>query len=243
MLRRPLRALSLDLDETLLDGSRFEESILGTCETIAARQPGLVVSRLMEANSEAWRTYWPEAEHGWTLGSLAGAAVTLEVWRRTLRACGCHDEPLVRFASTTHLQLGQETYRLFDDVRDLFTSIERARVPMALVTNGAADSQRDKLRALDLEHWFDAVLISGEVGVAKPDTSIFQMALDALDVPGDRVWHVGDNLATDIIGAKAAGLTAVWLNRSGKPRREGDAEPDVEIRSLLDILPAVEPGR
>lgn len=234
---KAVRALFLDLDGTLLDGSRFQESIARTCEKVAASHPGLVATRLADANREAWRSYWREVEDEWTLGALDGASVSLEAWRRTLRACGCHDESMARLALRTHRQLGRETYRLFDDVPELFEWVNKARIPLALITNGASDTQRDKLRALAMEHRFEAVVISGEVGIAKPDASAFRVALERLAVEPEGVWHVGDNLATDVLGAKAAGLTAVWLNRAGLPRTEADPEPDVEIRSLLDLRP------
>ena len=233
---KPVQALCFDLDETLLDGSRLQESIVCTCGKIAASQPGLDAARLVEANRKVWQGYWPEVEDKWTLGALDGASIRLEAWRRTLRACGCNDESIARLALQIHWQLGREAHRLFDDVQELFTAVRRARVPLALITNGAADTQRDKLRVLGIEHWFDVVVISGEVGIAKPDASAFGFALTQLAVEGENVWHVGDSLTTDVAGAKAAGLTAVWLNRSGLLRREGDPEPDVEIRSLSDLM-------
>lgn len=231
-----LQALFLDLDETLLDGSRFQESIVATCERIAARRPDLAADRLLEANGEIFREYWPQVEEEWTLGHLDGASVTLETWRRALQACGYDDESLARLATEIHLQLGPETYRLYDGVPDLFAWAERAGVRLALITNGASDSQRGKLRALAIERRFDAIVISGEIGLAKPDPSVFDVALDKLAVPPGHAWHVGDNLATDVAGAKAAGLTAVWLNRTGCSRRESDPEPDVEIPSLSNLL-------
>ncbi len=48
------------------------------------------------------------------------------------------------------------------------------------------------------------------------------------------VWHISDSLRSDVGGAKAAELTAVWLNRRGALRKAGDPEPDWEIRSLSD---------
>ncbi|MEE9253797.1 MAG: hypothetical protein V3U43_02590, partial [Pseudomonadales bacterium] len=146
VVRKPVQALFFDLDETLLDGSRFQESIVRTCGKIAASQPGLDAARLIEANSRVWQGYWPEVEDKWTLGALDGASVSLEAWRRTLRACGCNDESMARLALQTHWQLGREAHRLFDDVRELFTSVRRSRVALALITNGASDTQRDKLR-------------------------------------------------------------------------------------------------
>ena len=142
------------LDDTLLDGSRFQESIVRTCEMIAANQPGLDAARVLEANAQIWPGYWREVEEGWTLGALDTASVSLEAWRLTLGACGCGDESLAGRASQIHRQLGLESHRLFDDVRELFAAAKRARVPLALITNGASDTQREKLRVLDIEHWF-----------------------------------------------------------------------------------------
>ena len=233
---KPVRALFFDLDDTLLDGSRFQESIVRTCEMTAASQPGLDAARLQEANGQIWQRYWREVEEKWTLGSLDGASVSLEAWRRTLRACGCNDEAVATFAAQTHSQLGLEAHRLFDDVRDLYTSAKRSRVPLALITNGASDTQRDKIRVLGMEQWFDVVVISGEVGIAKPDASVFDLALNQLVVERENVWHVGDSLTTDVAGAKAAGLTAVWINRSGRVRSESEPEPDLEICSLSNLM-------
>lgn len=230
------QALSLDLDGTLLDGRHFQESIVGTCVKIAERQPELDMVELTEANARASRGYWPEIEGKWTLGALKGESVRTEMWRRTLRACGCFDESMVRFASGVHRDLERETYQLFEDARELAARVRDARIPLVLITNGAADTQREKLRALGIEEWFDAVVISGEVGIAKPDPAVFSLAVKGLSTDPEDVWHVGDSLTTDVAGAKGAGLTAVWLNRTERARRKGDPEPDFEIRSLFELM-------
>src|SRR5688500_17162477 len=101
----PVKALLLDLDDTLLDGSGVAESIAGTCGRLAASRPELLAARLVQANAEAWRSYWPEVEHQWAIGLLDGAAVSCEAWRRTLLLCGCDDPSLVQLAVQTHMQL------------------------------------------------------------------------------------------------------------------------------------------
>ena len=237
----PPRALFLDLDETLLD-RRYPVAIVRTCEQLARLHPQLSAARLREANSVVWNAYWPEVEGRWILGSVDGAAVSREAWRRALRACGVADECVVERAARIYRRESRGAYRLFDDV-DAFIASARARdVPLALVTNGARDSQRDKLSALGIEHWFEAVVISGEIGVGKPDPGIFELALDRLSAGRDGVWHVGDSLAADVAGAQAAGLTAVWLNRDGIARKPRDPEPDLEISSLSELAPALLPG-
>lgn len=161
----------------------------------------------------------------------------LGAWRLTLRACGCADEAIARFAMETHARVARETYRLFDDVHGLFASLRKSGIPLALITNGGSMTQREKLNAFGIDEWFDAVVISGEIGVAKPDAAAFRLALDQLVVEPESVWHVGDDLKTDVAGARAAGITAVWLNRRGLVRRESDPQADLEILSLSSLVP------
>jgi FMN phosphatase YigB (HAD superfamily) len=80
---KPVRALFFDLDDTLLDGSRRQESIVRTCEMIAAYQPGLDAARVLEANAQIWPGYLQEVDEKWTLGALDTASLSLEAWRLT----------------------------------------------------------------------------------------------------------------------------------------------------------------
>lgn len=75
-------------------------------------------------------------------------------------------------------------------------------------------------------------MLSGKVRLAKPDPAIFNHAARALAVPNDAIWHVGDSLPTDVAGAKAAGIGAVWLNRAGPVRGPDAPTPDLEVASL-----------
>ena len=231
-----IRALCFGLDETLpMRGN--QEAVVGTCEQIAAIQSDLDAARLIEANTTAWDLYWPGVEDKWTLGTLDGASVRLEAWRRTLRACGSEDESVAQHAAHIHGQLANLVHRLFDDAQEVLASAARAQVPLTLITNGASDDQREKLRALGIEHRLAGIVISGEVGVAKPDPAAFAIALDALGIGPEGVWHVGDNPETDVAGARAAGLTSVWLNRTGRLPSEREPAADIEIRSLSELTP------
>jgi putative hydrolase of the HAD superfamily len=231
------QALSFDLDGTLYDGNGLQASIERTCEIVAASQPDLPAVRLLEANGEVWRAYWPGVERQWSLGALDGASLRLEAWRRTLRACGCDDDSTARFASRTHGQLGREAHRLFNDAQELLNSLRQRQTPLALICNGASDTQREKLRVLDIENRFTVVVISGEVGAAKPDPIVFTLASKRIGVHPKNLWHIGDSLTTDVAGATAVGFGAVWLNRNGLTRKEGDPIPNAEIRSLSQLIP------
>jgi putative hydrolase of the HAD superfamily len=233
-MTRP-HALLVDLDATLLDGSSFPDSIVRTCHRLVLHRTDLDTERLVRANEEAWGRYWPGVEHQWAIGELDSTALSLEAWRRTLAACGCHEDAIAQLAVKTHAEFARQTYRLYNDAHDLFRAARTAGIRLGLASNGAADTQRDKLAALGIEDWFDVVILSGEIAITKPDPSFFQLALDQLGFAPEAAWHVGDNLTTDVAGARAAGVTAVWLNRTRARPQSGDSLPDLEVASLEQL--------
>src|SRR5438445_215818 len=83
-----------------------------------------------------------------------------------------------------------------------------------LVTNGPSDVQRRKLAATGLEDAFDAIVISSELGVTKPDRRVYLHACRELGVAPGLAAMVGDSHPNDVAGPLAAGLgAAVWLVR------------------------------
>jgi putative hydrolase of the HAD superfamily len=75
------------------------------------------------------------------------------------------------------------------------------------------------IAALGLDHYFDSITISTEIGAAKPDRLIFESALTKhqLERSPDLAWHVGDSFNEDYQGASAVGITAFWLDRDRTP--------------------------
>ena len=131
----------------------------------------------------------------------------------------------------------RRAWRLFDDALPCLRWLRAVGLRIAAVTNAAGRHQRVKLQALDLEAAFDAVVISDEIGAAKPDPVIFHTACAALGVGPAHAVHVGDRLDLDAQGARAAGLHGVWLDRS---RRGDHARPaEVTVISGLAELPRV----
>ena len=231
---RPPRALLFDLDGTLLDEQGQQDAVARTCRVVAAEYPGIDAETLLAANGIVWRSYWPEVEDAWMRGRLDSAAVSFEAWRRTLGARGVADDAVARFAQETLSREERAAHRLYDDALPVLMGLN-GRLALAAITNGATDTQREKLRTTRIEGLFTVVAISGEVGVAKPDPRIFQHALDGLGVAAEDAWHIGDSLRNDVGGAAAMGITSVWLNRSGTPRRPEDPAPDIEILSLAEL--------
>lgn len=104
---------------------------------------------------------------------------------------------------------------------------------LALVSNGYSEVQRARLENFDLGDYFDAVVISSEIGVAKPDTRFFDETLRQLGDP-DRsdILMVGDSLTSDIDGGIAAGLDTCWFNPTA-------AAPPVD-RSITHVVTSLD---
>jgi putative hydrolase of the HAD superfamily len=114
-------------------------------------------------------------------------------------------------------------------------SLRQSGTQLALVTNGRAAVQTRKIKALDLEPYFQAIVISESAGLRKPDPRIFQLATAKLGVTAIESWFVGDNPHLDILAAQSAGLTAVWLT-SSCAWPVGYCKPSLEITALPDLL-------
>ena len=115
----------------------------------------------------------------------------------------------------------------------LAAALKRAGVAFVIVTNNVTSEQRLKLDRCGLRPYVDALITSEDVGVTKPDARIFETALAAAGVRPAEAVMLGDSWMTDVAGARAAGVRAVWLNRTGAVSPDSSAGATVsEIQSL-----------
>jgi putative hydrolase of the HAD superfamily len=234
-------ALLFDLDDTLV---LEEPAAVAAFEATARSVEGIDAARLaVDVRAQA-RALWRAApthpycvrvgisssEGLWCRFEGEAADVrALREWapayRRSAWALALADQGVADPALAEQLgeRFGTERrarHHTFADVPAVLAALD---VPMAIVTNGAACLQREKLAASGLAGHFGAVVVSGDLGIGKPDVSVFRRALSLLGTDGGVM--VGDSLDRDIEGALAAGLGAVWINRFGTgPGRDGVPE-------------------
>lgn len=89
----------------------------------------------------------------------------------------------------------------------------------AVLSNSSLHNQDRKLRVLGVRDRFEAVVCAAELGVSKPAPEAFHAACEALALPPEEVAYVGDQPDIDAQGAAAAGLTGIWLDRTGRGGR------------------------
>ena len=157
-------------------------------------------------------------------------------WSRAQADHGVDDAPAAALAETFPRERGAR-HMAFADAAPLLRTLQ-GRYCLAVLTNGTPAQQRAKLHGSGLADYFETVVVSGEVGVGKPDPRVFGAALAALDVAPSTAVMVGDSIERDVVGAQAAGLHAVWLNRSGMDYHPGEHEPPAQQLTALSQLPA-----
>ncbi|AUI87664.1 noncanonical pyrimidine nucleotidase, YjjG family [Vibrio azureus] len=109
------------------------------------------------------------------------------------------------------------------------------KVKMGIITNGFTELQAIRLERTGMTPFFDLVVISEQVGIAKPDLGIFEYAMARMGMPAkERVLMVGDNPDSDIIGGQNFGIDTCWLNVSGAKCAEGIL-PTYTVSSLSEL--------
>jgi putative hydrolase of the HAD superfamily len=235
-------AIFFDLDDTLV---RLDIELADTRSRAAFREieaaAGIEAATLFAAHRSVVPAVWRSAEsrvidHGETIDGLW---VMLETYRQALLIGGCDDEGLARRALDFYWENRHGVIQSFDEARDVLQQLQ-GHYRLAVITNGPSITQLDKLQVNGLDRYFDLVLASGDVGFAKPDATVFRLALEDLGVSASQTWHVGDNPVSDVLGAHNAGLTSVWINRKAAERQDHHPEPHHEIASLRELVVLLE---
>lgn len=125
------------------------------------------------------------------------------------------------------IQGAEDYWRAYDFVPGALDRLEQRGLRLGVITNWD-HTARPILARQGLIERFERIIVSSEVGCAKPDPRIFELALEGLGVPASRCLYVGDNYYDDAVGSRAAGMRCLIVNRFGRG----------EIEELEQIDPA-----
>jgi YjjG family noncanonical pyrimidine nucleotidase len=127
---------------------------------------------------------------------------------------------------------------LIDGAEEVVRALH-AQVGLLIITNGLADVQRPRFARSTIGDCFADIVISEEVGAAKPHKKIFDIAFEKMDSPRKKdVLIIGDSLSSDIQGGNNYGIDSCWFNARRRPR-DGDVEIQHEIKDLRELLDLV----
>lgn len=111
----------------------------------------------------------------------------------------------------------------------------RGKAQLGIITNGFTELQQIRLERTGFHQDFSVLVISEQVGVAKPDFGIFEHAFKLMGhPPKEQILMVGDNPHADILGGMNAGIATCWLNHHAEPVPAG-IRPDYEVASLIEL--------
>jgi len=207
-----LDAIMFDAGGVLWDLRPSHEELFA--KALSAQGVDVVSSELRSAMARA------EREMDEEFSKLEGGDETqfwLKYDREVLKALGVEAD-LERFSKELTDEFRRVAYNTdswvaYDDAKPTLEAARKRDFRMGMVSN-ATDLARKVLSNLDMEKYFDFVVISDEVGVRKPDPRIFRIALNKAGVAAERSLFLGDKLSTDVMGAARIGMRAILVDRS-----------------------------
>lgn len=228
MTRSAVRAVLCDLDDTLFDHTHASlcavTALHGAVPEFGCWSIDELASRhrecleVMHLEVLAGRMSIPEARH--------------ERFRRLLvSARAAEADRLALELAPAYRQAYEIGWRSVPGALSLLAELKNRGVKILVVTNNVTDEQRVKLGRCGMTAYVDELVTSEDVGVQKPDPRIFQVAMEHAGVTTDEAVMLGDAWATDIEGARRAGLRAIWLNRLGV------ASPDATVTEIRSLEP------
>ncbi|MBS1623760.1 MAG: YjjG family noncanonical pyrimidine nucleotidase [Bacteroidetes bacterium] len=149
----------------------------------------------------------------------------------TLRRFKVDDEALAEQIADLYLRRSPYRTATFPDAMQVLEYLSK-KYTLHIITNGFSEVQDIKIRESRLEVYFRHVFVSEQVGHQKPQREIFLHAMEVTGATVEESLMIGDNMATDIMGAKAVGMDQVFFNPLGKKTRD---KATYEIAALAEL--------
>jgi putative hydrolase of the HAD superfamily len=233
-MNHPPRAILFDLDDTLVSAySRPTAAWLAVASEFAPELAPLTPDQATQTITAHAREFWDDPDRH-------------RIWRQRLvdarREVVAGALPDLAAESAIRLADRFTAYReslihLFPGALETLDALKARGVRLALVTNGAAASQRPKVERFDLGRRFDHIQIEGEHGFGKPEERAYRHAMQALGVEAGDTWMVGDHLEWEIAAPQRLGVFAIWFDPWGDGLPAGSpVTPDRIIRTLGELL-------
>ncbi|GGH62385.1 hydrolase [Comamonas phosphati] len=223
--RRQIRAISLDLDDTLWPIWPTIAKAEAVLLRWLAEQAPVTAAHLGDtAKVRALRHEIVELRPD-LRADLSG--LRRESIRLALTRAG--DDPALAEPAFDVFFAARQRVELFDDALPALEFLSQ-RWPVVALSNGNAN-----VHVVGIGQHFRASLSASDAGMAKPDARFFHAAAAAAGVAPEHVLHIGDDAALDALGAMDAGMHAAWLNRGGVAWPHEGQEPHITVASLAQL--------
>lgn len=216
-------------------------------DTLAYLTPSVIqegrreLARLAGVDPEAWAPVWRSTAMERMLGTLGGMEDQI---RHMLRGLGADPPPeLVTRLADLEQAAWVQGVRLYPEAEPLLRELRRRGFKLGLVSNCSCQAGQ-VVHHLGLSELMDTLVLSCEVGLAKPDPAIFLHASRALDVEPKACMFVADGAFGELDAAKALGMLAVKVEQPHQSGDYGTSEHfDHRVESLAEVLDVVDGRR
>ena len=204
--------LLIDNDNTLMDFNAAERKALrDTLIAYGLPADDAVCTLYHEINDAQWKAL--------ERGETTQKKLKVERYRLLLEQLGCTELSAEEVSAAYEANLGSHA-DLLPGAADFMHAVH-GKMKIALVSNGVSAIQRSRLAKCPLTPLFDAIVISEEAGVSKPDPRLIEIALEQLGCTDkQQAVMMGDSLSADIAAANNAGVDSIFFSLKGT---KGDA--------------------
>ena len=222
-----LKVILFDLDDTLLDSKTAEYNAIVSFKKVFNEFNNIDEKSF----ARMWHSIITELYEKYLEGKISFEQQRVERIKKLFFEVNINvkdDEAKEKF--NIYLNLYKENWILFDDAIEVLETLKN-NYKLAIITNGDGIQQREKLQKTKIEKYFSEIIISSEIGVAKPDKQIFEVACKNLNIKSQECIMIGDKYKTDVQGAINAGIKAIWVNRKNE-----NIEYEHQIKELKGVL-------
>ena len=201
-----IKAVILDLDDTLYAFEPLHAVAMERVREFTCRELGITVQQFEEAFEIG------KSETKRQLGDVASSHNRMLYFQKMLEHLGVGVVPMSMQMYEIYWGTILEKMRLRDGVREFLDRLHQQSIQVLICTNLTVHIQHRKIKALGIEEDIDYLVTSEEAGSQKPSFEIFALCLEKLGLPAEEVCCIGDSLARDVEGAKAAGIHTILFH-------------------------------
>jgi putative hydrolase of the HAD superfamily len=231
------KGILFDLDDTIIAYSPVAEPTWRRiCMEYESRNSSINSDKLFQAIRQVNSWYWSDKErhkHGRRdLNRARRLIVSL-----AFKELNLNDRSTALEIADVFSEQREQGVHLFEKADKTLEYLIAQNISLALMTNGEAHKQRNKIARFNLERFFKSILIEGELGFGKPEEQVYKRALTELGLGPEDVWAVGDNLEWDVDAPQKLGIFGIWndFSRQGLPP-SSDIIPDRIIHDISELM-------
>lgn len=228
------KAIIFDLDNTLLNYTASE---------LHSMQQTVTAHGLFEVEGEGWQQFWSNYleinfRHWLSFVTKQGhhrsiEEVLIQSFRDTLQV----EEQQIHSLAHTYWHHFCNTCIYEQGAAELLNQVNGS-FQLGIISNGIGVAQRQRLAAGKIDHLFDSIIVSDEIGIRKPNKEIFDVALGQMKLSAGEVLFVGDSLQDDYAGARNSGIDFCYYNRNREALAK-EYKPRYTIDNLSQLLDVI----